>query len=130
MDEEEECPKAALDQFLTEWRRELLLSGPRAREGVLGKRGEHHLSHEGGDEESGHELEEQPAGKRLAPREPSPLLVLPAGRRKEEKKEPSPPAEGERSSKQSSGSGLLDTLIADLVRPSLGGGGRLQPLLS
>ena len=119
MDEEEECPQAALDQFLTEWRRELLVSGSRPREGVLGKRGEHHPSHRAGDEGRGDETEEEPAGKRLAPREPSPLLVLPAGRRKEEKEEPPPPAEGEGSSRRGSGSGLLDTLIADLVRPPL-----------
>ncbi len=118
MDEEEECPQAALDQFFTEWRRELLVSGSRPREGVLGKRGEHHPSHRAGDGGRGDETEEEPVGKRLAPREPSPLLVLPAGRRKEEE-EPPPPAEGEGSSRRGSGSGLLDTLIADLVRPPL-----------
>lgn len=107
----DECLKGTLEQFVAEWKRELGTSG--SAETLLGKRGGKTEEREsaGGSEEG---LVEVPVEKRVnvvPVREPSPLLVLPAGRaergqrvpvRREADGGPEPPS-------------LLDTLLADLV---------------
>lgn len=93
-----------LDQFVDEWRQELASSDREG--GVLGKRGER--------EDDDCVLESVLSEKRPVVREPSPLLVLPAGRGQRAVTAPAGKRKDERDVDPSSHS-LLDTLIADLV---------------
>ena len=121
----EECLGAELEQFVADWRRELVTPTRGVGEGrLLGKRVEQGFEEDeddGGSVSEGEEgYKEQPAAKKPAPREPSPLLVLPAGRQTQnEDKEglPSPKMEGGTDWQPSTSSLLVDTLIADLVGP-------------
>ena len=96
-----------LDRFVVEWRAELSSSDREG--GLLGKRGER------GDG-CGVELVEVPSEKRPVAREPSPLLVLPAGAR--QKTVSAPVRERKECDVRPSAGSLLDILIADLVRSS------------
>lgn len=100
----------ALDQFVAEWRRELGTSGSRGR--LLGKRGVK-KEEERVDEVWG-------SGKRVVYREPSPLLVLPAGRGDQRESVPTRREDGSRVESRSPC--LLDRLLADLVRWQWGHG--------
>ena len=91
-----------LDQFVAEWRLELATSDL----------GGHQLGKRVGREEK--ELLQIPSEKRPVPREPSPLLVLPAGRGKQVARVPSVRWREEEEVSSPSRS-LLDTLLADLV---------------
>lgn len=107
-----------LNQFVSEWRRELETST--SAETLLGKRGakrEEKRSVCGGDEE----LVQVPVEKRVnvvPVREPSPLLVLPACR---EERRRSVPLRREADGGTQSPS-LLDTLLSDLVGQRYGQG--------
>lgn len=111
MESNEECLKETLDQFVVEWKRELGTSD--SAETLLGKRGgkREERGSAGGREES---LVEVPVEKKVnvvPVREPSPLLVLPAGLGEREQ---SLPARREADGGPELPS-LLDTLLADLV---------------
>ena len=110
MEGEEAEPQEQLDLFIREWRRELD-GGGRGGEGrKVGRRDS--LPTSWNKEEEVRE----PARKRLAPREPSPLLVLPAGGGVREEGKREEEGEGRRAILHQKGARrLLDTLIADLV---------------
>ena len=93
-----------LQEFVTEWRRELVTPRPSRR--LLGKREDREVEEEAG------ESADVPHEKKIVVvrREPSPLLVLPPGRGKRALSEPAASEESRRASPS-----LLDTLIADLV---------------
>ena len=103
--------KETLDLFMAEWRRELVSSHPPRR--LLRKRTVVEAS-----EEEGNKCEEDEGSVNLIPtqtkvvhREPSPLLVLPAGRGERVVGECA-----ERKDVRAQSPSLLDTLLADLVR--------------
>ena len=98
--------KKTLQQFVAEWKQELVTPGPPGGL-LLGKREDRQVEEE--EEEKAAEI---PTQKKLSRREPSPLLVLPPG---QVEKTASESFQEERESKQRSTPSLLDTLIADLV---------------
>ena len=110
----EEGLKETLDQFVTEWRQQLLTFEPGG--GLLGKREGRSKEEKGSPSGSEGEGEggEAPAEKRPAPREPAFLLVLPAGRGGDGQRVSALKIEA--GSTRTQPPSLVDTLIADLVR--------------
>jgi hypothetical protein len=102
--------KKTLQQFVAEWKQELVTPGPPGGL-LLGKR-EYRQVEEEEEEEEEEKAAEIPTQKKLSRREPSPLLVLPPGL---VEKTASESCQEERESKQRSSPSLLETLIADLV---------------
>ncbi|CAI8030263.1 F-box/WD repeat-containing protein 8 [Geodia barretti] len=102
--------KKTLQQFVAEWKQELVTPGPPGGL-LLGKREDRQVEEEEEEEEEEEKAAEIPTQKKLSRREPSPLLVLPPG---QVEKTASESFQEERESKQRSTPSLLDTLIADL----------------
>ena len=105
--------KGSLQQFVVEWKRELVISGP--SRGLLGKREDRGVDGEDEErEEKASEVVPTGTGRKLCRcREPSPLLVLPPGL--VERTVSWPSLEKEERRKDRCSPSLLDTLIADLV---------------
>ena len=103
--------KETLDQFVAEWKRELVGSHPQKR--LLGKRTVVEDSEKEGKncEEGEGSVSLVPTQTKVVHREPSPLLVLPAGRG-----ERAVCVCAERKDVSVQSPSLLDTLLADLVR--------------
>ena len=108
----EEGLKGTLDQFVAEWRQELLTFEPGG--GLLGKREGRSKEEKGSTSGSEGEGGEAPVEKRPAPREPAFLLVLPAGRGGDGQRVSALKREAD--STRTQPPSLVDTLIADLVR--------------